>query len=33
MKKEASEYPSLGKPQNNGYSYFEKHPMIPNLSV
>lgn len=33
MKKEASEYPSLGKPQNNGYSYFERHPMIPNLSV
>lgn len=33
MKKEASEYPSLGKPQNNGHSYFEKHPMIPNLSV
>lgn len=33
MKREASEYPSLGKPQNNGYSYFERHPMIPNLSV
>ncbi len=33
MKKESSEYPSLGKPQNNGYSYFERHPMIPNLSV
>ena len=33
MKKEASEYPSLGKPHNTGYSYFEKHPMIPNLSV
>ncbi len=26
-------YPSIDKPQNNGYSFMEKNPIIPNLSV
>ena len=26
-------YPSIDKPQNNGYSFTAKHPIIPNMSV
>lgn len=26
-------YPSQEKPQNNGYSFFERHPVIPNMSI
>lgn len=26
-------YPSIDKPQNNGYSFAAKHPLIPNMSV
>lgn len=32
-KKELTGYPSIDKPQNVGYNYFEKKPMIPNVSV
>ncbi len=31
--KKLTGYPSIDKPQNNGYSFFEKNPIIPNLSV
>ena len=33
MKKNLTGYPSIDKPQNNGYSFMQKHPYIPNLSV
>lgn len=33
MKKEITGYPSIDKPQNNGYSIFERNPIIPNLSI
>ena len=28
-----SGYPSIDKPQNNGNSYFERNPIIPNMSI
>lgn len=31
--KKLTGYPSIDKPQNNGYSIFERNPLIPNLSV
>lgn len=31
--KELTGYPSIDKPQNKGYSFAEKHPIIPNMSV
>ena len=33
MKKELTGYPSIDKPQNNGYSFSARHPVIPNMSV
>ena len=31
--KKLTGYPSIDKPQNNGYSIFEKNPIIPNMSI
>lgn len=31
--KKLTGYPSIDKPQNNGYSIFERHPIIPNMSI
>lgn len=33
MRKEKSDYPSLDRPQDKGYSYLKKHPIIPDMSV
>ncbi len=33
MNKELTGYPSIDKPQNNGYTFFEKNPIIPNISI
>lgn len=33
MKENRIDYPSLGRPQDKGYSYLKKHPIIPNMSV
>lgn len=33
MRKEESDYPSLDRPQDKGYSYLKKHPIIPDMSV
>lgn len=33
MKKELTGYPSIDKPQNNGYSFSARHSIIPNMSV
>lgn len=33
MKKEITGYPSIDKPQNKGYSIFEKNPIMPNMSI
>ena len=33
MKKELTGYPSIDKPQNQGYSFAAKHPIIPDMSV
>lgn len=33
LKKELTGYPSIDKPQNNGYSISAKHPIIPDMSI
>lgn len=32
-RKNLTGYPSIDKPQNDGYSFFAKHPIIPDMSV
>lgn len=33
LKKDLTGYPSIDKPQNNGYSFIAKHPIVPDMSV
>lgn len=33
MKNNSTGYPSIDKPQNNGYSIFKRNPIIPNMSI